>query len=100
MGKKNITKNAKQIKTNLENELMKAYEYEILDKELAFEALDGSFVRLDILGDNIIIEWAENKEEAKNNRFEDGDWFGIHEYNTGEILQAVFEILEEENKEE
>ena len=65
----------KEIKQIIERELVKGNQHEIIKGEMCFKTSTDGYIRLDTIGGDyncIVIEFAENKKEAMNNRFEDG----------------------------
>lgn len=50
------------------------FEYEFGKKE-CYKGADGGYYRVDHFGTSYVIEYAENEEEAKLNRFEDDDLY-------------------------
>ena len=44
-------------------------------KEVCYKGPDGAFCRVDHFGHSYVIEYAENEEEARLNRFEDADLY-------------------------
>ena len=44
-------------------------------KRTCYKGSDGGYYRVDHFGKSYVIEFAENEEEAKNNRFEDTDLY-------------------------
>ncbi len=44
-------------------------------KEMRYKGPDGGFYRVDHFSDVYVIEYAENEEEARLNRFEDDDLY-------------------------
>ena len=53
---------------------MYEFEYEFGKKE-CYKGTDGGYYRVDHFGTSYVIEYAENEEEAKLNRFEDDDLY-------------------------
>lgn len=67
----------------------------LIEDRTCFETASGGFLRLDVIfGDSIVIEFAENLKEAKNNRFEDGDIFSLEEYNEDELVDIIEQAIE------
>ena len=51
------------------------FEYKAHGKFACYRNTDGSFYRLDTFGNNIVIEYAENQQDAEHGLFEDTDLF-------------------------
>ena len=71
-----------EVKKEVEDILKRDKEYRIIQGRPCYLTKEKGFVRLDTIGggtDCIVVEFAENEEEACNNRFEDGDLFPIDE---------------------
>ena len=93
-----MTRDRKEIKTSIEEKLRWEYPCFVLDGRPTFRTSSGGYIRLDTLGgaDNgIIIEWAENLEEAKNNRFEDDDLFPVDAFSDDEITDGIKRAIAE-----
>ena len=58
---------------------------------------DGRVIAWDTLGayDALVIEYADNYEEARINRFEDGDLFYLDEMNEETMFQAMLREIEQ-----
>lgn len=58
---------------------------------------DGKIISLDTLGayDALVIEYAENYEEARLNRFEDGDLFYLEEMDEDTMFQAMLREIQQ-----
>lgn len=58
---------------------------------------DGRVIALDTLDayDALVIEYADNYEEARINRFEDGDLFYLDEMNEETMFQAMLREIEQ-----
>ena len=93
-----MIKHRKIIRKNIEDRLKKENEYFEMNERPCFKTASGGFLRLDTLGgshDSIVIEYADNKREAGNNRFEDGDVFDIREYSEDELFTIVSNAIKE-----
>ena len=57
---------------------------------------DGRVIALDTLGayDALVIEYADNYEEARINRFEDGDLFYLDELDEESMFQIMLQEME------
>ena len=87
-----MIKDRKRIRQTIEEKIMKDNQYELLNGKTCFKTMSDGYVRLDTIGDDyncIVIEFAENKREAKNNRFEDGDLLDVGEFSLEEIEKIV-----------
>lgn len=87
-----MIKDRKKIRQTIEEKIMRDTPYETFNGKLCFKTSSDGYVRLDTIGDDyncIVIEFAENKSEAKNNRFEDGDLFDVDEFSLEEIEKIV-----------
>lgn len=87
-----MIKDRKKIRQTIEEKIMKDNPYELLNGKTCFKTSSNGYVRLDTIGDDyncVVIEFAENKSEAKNNRFEDGDLFDVDEFSIEEIEKIV-----------
>lgn len=51
------------------------FEQHELNGEICFRGSDGGFYRIDHFSNFYVIEYAENEEEARLNRFEDDDLY-------------------------
>lgn len=51
------------------------FEYKAHGKFACYRSADGGFYRLDTFGDNVVIEYAENQQDAEQGVFEDADLF-------------------------
>ncbi len=87
----------KTIKNDVENTLKTMAEQQVVDGRACFRVNSGGYIRLDTLQDDncIVIEFAENKREVNNNRFEDGDLLSIEEYSEQEIVQILLDAINE-----
>ena len=82
----------KAIKQIIERELATVNRYEIIEGKKCFKTSSNGYIRLDTLGDDyncIVIEFAENRKEAMNNRFEDGDLLYIDDLGIKEMIDIV-----------
>lgn len=80
-------------KENIESELKSSEKYEIINGRVCFLTKTNGYLRLDTISgkkDCIVIEFAENKEEALNNRFEDGDTFAFSD------AERIIQVMREE----
>ena len=87
-----MIKDRKKIRKIIEEKIKEDNPYEIIDEKACFKTSSGGYVRLDTIGDDydcIVIEFAENKNEAKNNRFEDGDLLDVSTTAIEEIEKIV-----------
>lgn len=87
-----MIKDRKIIRQTIEEKIMRDTPYETYNGKICFKTSSNGYVRLDTIGDDyncIVIEYAENKSEAKNNRFEDGDLFDVDEFLLEEIEKIV-----------
>ena len=87
-----MIKDRKSVKKIIESELIKKNEYEVIDGRACFKTSSGGYIRLDTIGDNfncVVIEFAETRKEAENNRFEDGDLLGVDTFSDDDMLKMV-----------
>lgn len=88
----------KKRKENIENRLRETKQYILIEGKMCFIAKDGGFIRLDTIGDDqncIVIEYAENEKDARNNVFEDGDLLYMNELSEDEMVKEVIKQIEE-----
>ena len=84
------------IKRKIENKISEKIQPTYIGNRTCFATLSGGFLRLDeIFGDSIVIEFAENIKEAKNNRFQDGDIFWLEEYDEEELCEIIERAIKE-----
>lgn len=84
------------IKRQIENKIAQKKQPTYIENRACFKTLSSGFLRLDIIyGDSIVIEFAENIKEAKNNRFEDGDIFPVEEYDEEKLYKIIEQAIEE-----
>lgn len=92
----NISK-AKVLKQNIEEYLKNEVSFEIINSKACFNALGGGFLRLDTMGGGtdgyVVLEFAENKRDAKNNRFWDCDSYDVNFNNKEDIIKEARSIL-------
>lgn len=87
--------NVEAMKNKIEKRIAEEKKPTLVENRVCFETVSGGFLRLDgIFGDSIVIEFAENMREAKNNRFEDGDIFSLKEYSEDELVNIITEAIE------
>ncbi len=89
----------KEIKQIIERELAKENRYEIIKGEMCFKTSTNGYIRLDTIGGDyncIVIEFAENKKEAMNNRFEDGDLLCIADLGIKEMTDIIVKQIKED----
>ncbi len=87
--------NVEAMKDEIEKKIAEKDRPAVIENRVCFETASGGFLRLDaIFGDSIVIEFAENLKEARNNRFEDGDIFSLEEYNEDELVDIVKRAIE------
>lgn len=87
--------NVEAMKNKIEKRIAEEKNPTIVENRVCFKTVSGGFLRLDeIFGDSIVIEFAENMREAKNNRFEDGDIFLLKEYSEDELVNIITEAIE------
>ena len=89
----------REIKQIIERELAKENRYEIIKGEMCFKTSTDGYIRLDTIGGDyncIVIEFAENKKEATNNRFEDGDLLCIANLGIKEMTDIVAKQIKED----
>ena len=92
-------KDRREIKRIIERELVKENRYEIIKGEMCFKTSTNGYIRLDTIGGDyncIVIEFAENKKEAMNNRFEDGDLLYIADLGIKEMTDIVAKQIKED----
>lgn len=88
--------NIEMIKKQIENKIAEKKRPTRIGNRICFATLSGGFLRLDeIYGDCIVIEFAENIKEARNNRFEDGDIFSVKEYGEENLCKIIEQAIEE-----
>ena len=93
---KSSTSKAKAIKQNIEDYLKNEAPYEIINSRACFNSLGGGFLRLDTMGGAdgyVVLEFAENKRDAKNNRFWDCDSYNVNFSNREDIIKQARSIL-------
>lgn len=84
--------NAKKVKERIENRLKKEEKYEEINGRNCFRTKDGGYVRLDTIGGQyncVVIEYAENRRDAENNVFEDGDLLIAEEIDEAEMVKKI-----------
>lgn len=87
--------NVEAMKNKIEKRIAEEKKPTLVENRVCFKTVSGGFLRLDgIFGDSIVIEFAENMREAKNNRFEDGDIFSLKEYSEDELVNIITEAIE------
>ena len=87
--------NIETMKDKIEKRIAEKQNPVFIEKRECFKTASEGYLRLDtIFGDSIVIEFAENLKEAKNNRFEDGDIFSLVEYNEDELVDIVEQAIE------
>nr|DAW79256.1 MAG TPA: hypothetical protein [Caudoviricetes sp.] len=87
--------NVEAMKNKIEKRIAEEKKPTLVENRVCFKTVSGGFLRLDeIFGDSIVIEFAENMREAKNNRFEDGDIFLLKEYSEDELVNIITEAIE------
>lgn len=93
MEQKNETKKRR---SNLEQRLAQQFEQLYVRDALCFQRADGVIFSLcSFPGEKaIVIEYAETLEEAKLNRFEDGDRFYLEEMDEETMFQAMLREIE------
>lgn len=59
-------------------------------KRICYKGKDGCYYRVDYFGNSYVIEYAENEEDAKDNRFEDADLYddSLPKNNLVKIIQT------------
>lgn len=75
----------------LEAAIIETEEYEVINGRVCFIAKPQGYVRLDafkLTEDVIVIEYAENIDEALNNRFQDTDLYPAS-WSEEKLMQAV-----------
>ena len=82
----------------LERRLSEKYESNTMNGALCFAIKDGMYCRIDMLGgqyDALVLEYAENLEQAKKNIFgEDGDLFYMDTLDEEEMFKAMLSEIE------
>ena len=89
----------KRIKTSLENRLKEEMKNVEINGRICFATSSGGYIRLDTIGDEhncIVIEYADDKRDANNNVFEDGDLLYINEMTEEEMLEIIKREIEED----
>ena len=87
-----------EVKKEIEAIIKKNKEYRMIQGRPCFLTKGKGFIRLDTIGggtDCIVVEFAENEEEANNNRLEDGDLFPIYE-GKDHIAKEILKEIEED----
>jgi hypothetical protein len=90
---------AKEIKEKLENRLKAEIKSEVIAERVCFKTLDGGYLRLDTIGADyncVVIEYARDRRDAKNNVFEDGDLLFSEEMSEEEMIALIKEEINEE----
>lgn len=83
------------MRNEIEKRIAKKENPALIENRACFETASGGFLRLDVIfGNSIVIEYAENLKEAKNNRFEDGDIFSTEEYNEDKLVDIIERAIE------
>ena len=95
-----MTERRKVLKKEIEKELMKTIPFEYLNEHICFNTKtpSGGYIRLDTIGGDmncIVVEFAENKKEAENNRFEDGDLLYLEDMTKNQMIEKVIENINE-----
>lgn len=88
----------KILKSNIERRLQETEKSEDIGGRVCFKVASGGYLRLDTIGDDyncLVIEFAENKRDAKNNVFEDGDLLYAEEMSEDEMVEKVKKELRE-----
>lgn len=80
----------------LETRFSDSYEKCMVGSRRCFLLPDGTLFALDCLGPYgaLVIEYAENIEDAKMNRFEDGDLFYLENLDEETMYQAMLSEIE------
>ena len=79
--------------------LRKLYKADVINGTECFFLPSGTIIHLESMGDEfnaIVVGYADNLAEAKNNRFEDGDLFYMDELNEEDMLKAIIKEIEDE----
>ena len=81
----------------LEKRFSERYETHLIENRQCFLRPDGMLFALDYLGPYgaLVIEYAESIEEAKLNRFEDGDLFYLEEMDEDTMFRAMIQEIEQ-----
>lgn len=80
----------------LEARLAERYERCVVAERNGFRAPNGRIVALDAIAafGALVIEHAENQQEAELNRFEDGDLFYLEDMDEETMFQAMLREIE------
>lgn len=81
----------------IEKSLKDKYEVLEVNGMNCFKHSNGTIFHVDELGGNydaLVIEYADNLEEAKKNQFEDGDLFYMDELDKEEMLNQIIAEIE------
>ena len=74
------------------------YEFEYpFGSKKCYKGKDGGFYRVDHFGNTYVIEFAENEDEAKLNRFEDSELFD-DSLSEDELIQNIRDTLKGYNQ--
>lgn len=79
--------------------LARLYDQTEINKQKLYVGENGFYFFLSVFPEEfnaIVIEYASNQEEAKNNIFEDGDLFYVDDFSKEEMLQAMIKEIEDE----
>lgn len=85
------------IRKNIEEKLKKRYDFFVLNERVCFLTPDRLIARVDLFGNEpgiVVMEYAENMQEAEKNWFEDGELFYLKEFSEEEIYNAIIEEIE------
>lgn len=85
------TEQRKKMLSKINERLTMFYEKETISGHECFKHKSGMYFRVfEFPGSNALcIEYADNKEEAHKNRFENGDRFFLEDYDKDEMLEAM-----------
>ena len=86
----------KEVKAFIENELRKKYQAETINDEITFVGSESTIVKIGTIGKSIVVEYSDNRKDAKNNIYEDGGVFSTEIYSNDEILRLVIEEISKE----
>ena len=81
----------------IEKRFSERYETRLIENRQCFLRPDGVLFALDFLGayGALVVEYAESVEEAKLNRFEDGDLFYLEEMDEDTMFRAMIQEIEQ-----
>lgn len=81
----------KEMKKKIEQLLAEKYEQITVNGERCFRKPDGTvFILSEIASENsLVVEYADDIDQARQNAYEDGDWYCITEYEDDKLISEI-----------